>query len=110
MTDSEKEIALKKIVTYLIKKSEIKRGTLTQKINQTVQFLNQMNYRVRWEAHINAPLIIITHCPYKSMVKDFPVLCKMDAILLEQLLGQTVSQDIQVTEINQPEVQCMFRV
>ncbi len=62
------------------------------RLKDTVQHLNKLGYESRWEAHAGGPRIILGQCPYAAIVAKHPELCEMDAVLLEECLGQRVEQ------------------
>ncbi len=62
------------------------------RLTATVKKLNELGYHARWEAHASGPRIILSHCPYAAIIAQHPELCKMDAALLEELLGEQVEQ------------------
>jgi predicted ArsR family transcriptional regulator len=66
--------------------------SLTQRLSQTVQQLNQLNYRARWEAHAQGPRLILGHCPYAAILSHHPELCQIDRYLLQELVGAPVEQ------------------
>jgi predicted ArsR family transcriptional regulator len=51
-----------------------------------------MNYHARWEAGSQGPRLIFGHCPYAALIGKHPELCRMDAALLEKLMGEAVTQ------------------
>jgi predicted ArsR family transcriptional regulator len=61
-------------------------------LNLVVEKLNQMNYHARWEAGAEGPRILFGHCPYAAIIARHPELCKMDASLLEELMGRSATQ------------------
>jgi len=65
---------------------------ITQRLVETVRKLDEMNYQPRWEAHVDAPYIILEHCPFLEILDDHPELCRLDAFLIEKLLGDKVIQ------------------
>lgn len=81
-----------------------------QRYFQAIQFLNTMNYQARWEAHAEAPHVIFSHCPYAQIIQDHPQLCKMDAFLLEELLGEEASQAAKLELTAKGTRQCVFLV
>jgi len=58
----------------------------------TVKSLNKLGYQSRWEAHATGPRIILGHCPYAAIIREHPELCEMDAALLNECLGEPVTQ------------------
>ncbi len=64
----------------------------TRRLYVAIHALNRMNYQAHWEAHMDHPRIMLGHCPYQVLLKEHPLLCQMDASLLENLLGVPVRQ------------------
>jgi predicted ArsR family transcriptional regulator len=85
-------------------------GTLPRRLTEAVDLLNELHYQARWEAGIDGARIILGHCPYATIIANFPELCRMDAFLLEQRTGSPVEQLSRL----QPSVKgypfCTFRV
>ena len=69
---------------------------VAKRLNATIEKLNQMNYHARWEAGPQGPRLIFGHCPYAALISKHPELCKMDEALLEQLMGDDVTQLFQI--------------
>lgn len=63
-----------------------------KRLNLTVEKLNQMNYHARWEAGSEGPRILFGHCPYAAILEKHPELCRMDAAILRELMGQPMAQ------------------
>ena len=106
---AEQEKFLKNVARALIR-GDPPRGSLTQRLFQTVRKLNEMNYRARWEAHAEAPCLILKHCPYQSILREHPELCEMDAHLLEEMLGVPVQQTARLARDPDGGRYCMFRI
>ena len=110
VTKAERDGALNKIAAYLTAGCNQPVGNLTQRLVYAVRHLNEMNYLARWEAHIEAPRILITHCPYALMVSDHPETCRIDAFVIKNLLGQPVTQVSTMGKYATGEMQCVFRL
>ena len=67
-------------------------GPLAQRLAGAVVRLNELGYQARWEAHADAPRLILEHCPFASLLPKHPELCQLDACLLENLLKEPVAQ------------------
>lgn len=65
---------------------------MPRRLARTVDRLNDLHYRARWEAGAEGPRLILGYCPYVAILADLPELCCMDAFLLEQCIGQPVEQ------------------
>lgn len=69
-------------------------GPITRRLAQAVARLNVLHYRARWEAHGQGPRVIFEHCPYAVVLEKHPELCRMDGLLLKELLGaETIQTD-----------------
>jgi predicted ArsR family transcriptional regulator len=96
-----------------IKLASIKRTTkssLTQRLYQAVQRLDEMSYLAHWEARAEAPQIILAHCPYAAILADHQELCRFDALLLEELLSTPVKQSARLAKDPNGLTYCMFMV
>lgn len=83
---------------------------LAQRYYQAILQLNALNYQAHWEAHVKAPRVILSHCPYAAIIQDRPELCLLDKYLLEELFGKDVRQTAKLEQTTQGERQCVFLV
>jgi predicted ArsR family transcriptional regulator len=67
-------------------------GPLTKRLIHVTGKFNELGYKSRWEAHIDAPRVILERCPFSPLLSQHPELCQLDGYLLETLLGEQVSQ------------------
>jgi predicted ArsR family transcriptional regulator len=81
---------LRKVAARLAGEASADSSTLTKQLIAAVQRLNQMNYRSRWEAHADAPHIILRHCPFAAIINRHPELCQLDANIIEELVQHPV--------------------
>jgi len=110
VTEAERDGAFKNIADYLTAAFNRPGGNLTQRLTYTVRHLHEMNYMARWEAHIEGPRIHITHCPYALMVSDHPETCRIDALVLQNLVGQPVTRILTTGKNSTGEMLCVFRM
>jgi predicted ArsR family transcriptional regulator len=89
---------------------EKKTNLLPQRLKQVVDRFEKMNYQPRWEAHAEAPHIILGHCPYQAILTKHPELCQFDAALLEKILERNVSQSAKLAADGRGGVCCIFKV
>lgn len=85
-------------------------SSLSARLVAAIQRLNQLHYQARWEAHASAPRIILGHCPYRSLVDKRPELCRLDATLLETMLGRPVELLEKLAQDRRGAVRCLFRL
>lgn len=71
--------------------------------------LNELGYRAHWEARPDGPQVVLGHCPYAAIIAEHPELCRMDAALLAELLGQDVEQLAKLQPGPEGTPQCLFR-
>ena len=85
-------------------------GNLTQRLYLAINRLNELNYQARWEAHQQAPRIILGNCPYASIVNNHPEICQIDKYLLESLLIIPVEQEYKLIRDDREYTYCLFNV
>lgn len=83
---------------------------LTQRLFQTVQVLNTWRYQAHWEAHSEAPRLIMSHCPFGDLPMKYPEICQMDANLLESLLGLGLIQKEKLKLDERGLKNCVFQL
>jgi predicted ArsR family transcriptional regulator len=66
--------------------------SVVQRLNQTVERLNKLNFQARWEAGGRGPRIILGHCPYAAIIATHPEVCKIDSYEIETRLNLPVVQ------------------
>jgi predicted ArsR family transcriptional regulator len=84
--------------------------SLTQRLYQAVQRLNEMHYQARWEARSSSPRIILEHCPYAAILHNRSPVCQMDANLLGELVGMEVEQVARQIPGTRGSPYCVFRL
>lgn len=85
-------------------------GNLTQRLYQAINRLNELNYQARWEAHQQAPRIILGNCPYAAIVNNHPEICQIDKYLLESLLIMPVEQESKLIRDDREYTYCLFNI
>jgi predicted ArsR family transcriptional regulator len=85
-------------------------GQATQRFVATVQQLKPLGYEPTWEARPQGPQMVLGNCPYAAIIADHPELCRMDAYILTDLLGQDVEQVTKLQPGPQGVPQCVFRL
>jgi predicted ArsR family transcriptional regulator len=90
--------------------SATRSGSLTSRLFQAVQSLNQRHYQARWEAHSDGPRLLLGHCPYAAILEKHPELCRMDAYILEDLVGTSLEQVAKLARNSRGMTFCIFRI
>jgi predicted ArsR family transcriptional regulator len=88
----DQEEILRMVARTLARDSLALHSNPTQRLYQTVQRLNALNYNARWEARAGGPRVMLEHCPYAPILDQHPELCQMDGYLVERLTGLDVQQ------------------
>jgi predicted ArsR family transcriptional regulator len=85
-------------------------GQATQRFVAAVQQLKPLGYKPSWEARPQGPQMVLGNCPYAAIIADHPELCRMDAYILTDLIGQDVEQVTKLQPGPQGVPQCVFRL
>ena len=88
----------------------LKQSHLTQRLTGVAQSLYPFHYQARWEAHTGSPHFMIGQCPYLAIIDRHPVLCQMDAFLLEKLLSRPVRQVAKIGQGSPVSTTCIFEI
>jgi predicted ArsR family transcriptional regulator len=92
-SSSDKNEALREIAGALVQGDiTVPAPRMAQRFTQAVQRLNELGYKAHWEAHSQAPHLVLGHCPYIALLANHPELCQMDTYLLEHLSGVAMVQ------------------
>jgi predicted ArsR family transcriptional regulator len=85
-------------------------GAITRRLLAAVYRLNDLHYKARWEAHADAPRIILGRCPYAPIIEKHPELCQVDAYLVEELVGTPAKQMSKLSRTPDGPPHCVFAV
>lgn len=83
---------------------------VSKRIAGLIKALNAAHYHARWEAGADGPRILLGHCPYYAIVSQHPVLCQMDALVLEAQLEAKATQVAKIDPTASAVTQCIFLV
>jgi predicted ArsR family transcriptional regulator len=89
-------IRMESLAKQLAKADNFVGQPLAKRLNLIVERTNGMNYHARWEAGSEGPRVVFSHCPYAAIIEKHPELCKMDAALLKDLVGQPARQILKI--------------
>ena len=92
LTEAGSGFRVDALAKHLVGKSDFASQPIAKRLNLIVEKLNAMNYHARWEAGAEGPRIIFGHCPYAAIIAKHPELCRMDEVMLEELMGQSAEQ------------------
>lgn len=59
---------------------------ISLRLGNAIQLLDAFRYHARWEAHSDAPHIILGNCPYLSILHSHPELCEIDREIISRLV------------------------
>ena len=83
---------------------------ISQRLVATVRKLAPLGYKPHWEARPKAPEMVFGHCPYAAIIDKHPELCRMDAYMLEDLLGAPAKQTAKLQTGPHGLPICIFKV
>jgi predicted ArsR family transcriptional regulator len=83
-------------------------GKTSQRFFRAINRLNEMHYNAHWEAHAQAPFLIFRHCPYARILPTHPILCQMDAYLIQELLDEPAHLVERLATDNLGAIYCKF--
>jgi len=83
---------------------------ITRRLADAVVRLNRLHYHSRWEATVSGPRLILGNCPYGEIIGSHPELCKMDAHLMQLLLGASVEQTAKLEQSLRGGIFCAFLI
>jgi predicted ArsR family transcriptional regulator len=89
--ENQRETAYRKIANFISEGLKPSALNLPQRLVNAIRCLNEMRYQARWEAHAEGPRILVHQCPYAPISTDFPAICRVDAYIIGNLLGEPVS-------------------
>ena len=105
LAEAGRTVRVEALAKRLAGESDFKSQPVAKRLTLVVEKLNQMKYHARWEAGAGGPRVIFGHCPYAALLAKHPELCRMDAALLEELMGVSVEQ---LTTIGEGGSSCVF--
>lgn len=86
-TQGEQQHALLRIARKMFPRLESETQSLPRYLNNIISKLNERGYKANWETHRDGPLITFRNCPYLSIIENHPVMCKIDTLIVQELLG-----------------------
>lgn len=109
-SEADKNSILENLADQMMPYSTRISASLTQKIIHLIGRLNQSGYSARWEARSKGPCLIFSNCPYRPLLAQFPELCEMDRLILQNQLSAKIILDHHIHP-NEPEPEtCQFTV
>ncbi len=92
LTESGSQLNVEAVAGRILDSSQFANLPIPKRLVLLIEKLNEMHYQARWEASAEGPRVIFTRCPYAKVIGGHPELCKMDAALLKNALGNQVEQ------------------
>jgi predicted ArsR family transcriptional regulator len=103
----ESTIQIEALAKHLLDAGAFAGQPVAKRLALVAEKLNPMHYHSRWEAGAEGPRVIFGRCPYAVVIEKHPELCRMDASLLENVLGKEVRQ---LAKIEKAQGMCVFAV
>ncbi len=99
---------LKRLAMTLLGGQPSASGQQSKRLLAAIQKLTPLGYKPRWEARPAGPEVVLGRCPYASIIADHPILCQLDAQMLEAMLGSEVDQAAKLQPGPHGLPQCVF--
>jgi predicted ArsR family transcriptional regulator len=93
------------VANRLLDSAQFTNLPIPKRLALLVEKLNEMRYQSRWEAGAAGPRVIFARCPYAKIIAAHPELCKMDAVILKDALGNNIEQ---IVKIDKTQNVCIF--
>jgi len=110
LTEAGSGVNVEALASHILKSSQFANLPVAKRLVLLVEKLDEMHYQARWEAGAEGPRVILGRCPYAKVIDGHPELCKMDASLLENVLGRPVSQSLKNEVVGHGHCPFIFRV
>jgi predicted ArsR family transcriptional regulator len=101
-------VALKRLAAAMLGGEAVASGQQSKRLLNAVQKLTPLGYKPRWEARPSGPQVVLGACPYASIIADHPILCQLDAAMLETALGSPVEHSSKLQPGPNGMPQCVF--
>ena len=80
-------VILEGVATSMAQEAHIPQGSIEERLDAVVTYLDEHGYDARWEHHEKGYVLVTCNCPYHPMHKEGDDLCQMDMHLISQMLG-----------------------
>jgi len=110
LTEAGSGVNVEALASHILKSSQFANLPVAKRLVLLVEKLDEMHYQARWEAGAEGPRVILGRCPYAKVIDGHPELCKMDASLLENVLGRPVSRSLKNEVVGHGHCPFIFRV
>jgi predicted ArsR family transcriptional regulator len=99
---------IKRVAATLLGSDTVASGQQSKRLLNAIQKLTPLGYKPRWEARPSGPQVVLGACPYASIIGDHPILCQLDAQMLETALGSPVDHIAKLQPGPNGIPQCIF--
>lgn len=107
-TERQRTLRLSNLAKRLAGYQPNHHNSVTIRLGVSMQRLNDLHYQAHWEAHADAPHIYFKRCPYAEIVNQHPELCRMDALMLQNMIGFEFEHAQKISRTNIEANYCHF--
>lgn len=100
-------VILEDVATHMAEEANIGQGSLAERLDMVVEYLNTRGYDARWEEAGDDYLLHTSNCPYHKIASGNESLCDLDLRLVASLLGVVPRRQ---THIMQGEESCAYLI
>jgi predicted ArsR family transcriptional regulator len=103
--------SLEELAEILSKSLETKadrKKPFIKRMRSLLDGLSTQNYQPHWEIHANGSILTFRNCPYAQLSENYPILCEIDRMMLQKVLGVSVKQELTWGESPKRSQGCAF--
>jgi len=87
LPESTVNVIIEGIADDIANEACIPNGTLRERLDGVVEFLNHKGYEARWETGVGGFVLHTENCPYHHAAQNNESLCQLDMRLVSKILG-----------------------
>lgn len=80
-------VILEGVADDMAREALIPHGSMPERLNAVIDFLNEHGYQATWEKHAQGFVLITHNCPYHHLAQENDRLCQIDMRLVAKMLG-----------------------
>jgi DeoR family suf operon transcriptional repressor len=87
LAPNQVNVILEGVADNMAEEAEIPTGSMKERLDAVVNYLNEHGYKASWDIHQNGYVLQTANCPYHQIAQENDMLCTMDMRLISKMLG-----------------------
>jgi predicted ArsR family transcriptional regulator len=87
LSPAQVNVIIEGVADNMAADAEIPSGTIRERLDAVVDYLNHHGYKASWEAQQGGYVLQTSNCPYHQIAQENDMLCTMDMRLISKMLG-----------------------